>query len=84
MWKEPMTIDKKLTTYGWSWSACLLGPIWYLYQGMIAKGLFLLVIEILTIGLAIPIVAIYTGIKGISDLYERQLHVSSQISIKNP
>lgn len=65
---------------GWSWSACLLGPFWYLSHGMVGKGFVLLIIDLFTIGFAIPIVAIYSGFRGKPDEYERQLQHRSRIN----
>ena len=65
---------------GWSWAACCLGRIWYLTHGMVTKGLVLFAVDLLTMGFAIPIVAIYSGINGRSDMYERQLDGRSKFS----
>jgi hypothetical protein len=46
------------------------------------KGIALLSADVVTLGLAIPIVAVYSGVRGNSDLYERLLSRTSRISTK--
>ena len=71
----------KLKASGWNWLAFLFGPFWYLYNGLILKGLILLIISIITLGFGIPLVWIYSGINGNSSLYEQTLKKKSQIDL---
>lgn len=66
---------------GWNWLAFLLGPFWYLINGLIIKGVILLLISIITLGYAIPIVWIYCALRGNSDLYEKKLKSKSKIDL---
>jgi len=58
---------------GWNWASFILGPFWYLTNGLTSKGLILLIISIITLGFGIPIIWIYCGLRGNSDLYENNL-----------
>jgi hypothetical protein len=65
--------DDARPSEGWSLGALLFGPFWYLWHGVFAKGLGLLAIAVLTAGLAAPVVWIYCGWRGRSDVFEREL-----------
>ena len=71
----------RFDTGGWHWPAFFLGPVWYLYKGMVTKGVWLLLLGIATIGLAIPFLAFYCGAKGKSDWYNYRLRIKSRIDI---
>jgi hypothetical protein len=58
---------------GWSWAAFFLGPVWYLQHGLSVKGLVLLLLVLATVGLALPIVCVYAGLRARGDEYERWL-----------
>lgn len=66
---------------GWNWSSFILGPFWYLANGLIGKGLVLLIIAFITLGFGIPIIWLYCGFKGNSDLYEKKLKSKSRIDL---
>lgn len=66
---------------GWNWSSFFLGPFWYLSNGLIGKGLILLLISVISFGLGIPIIWIYCGLRGNSDLYEKSMKRKSMIDL---
>ena len=66
---------------GWNWLSFILGPFWYFINGLTGKGFILLIISIITLGFGIPIVWIYCGLRGNSDLYERNLKRKSNFDI---
>lgn len=41
---------------GWNWTAFFLGPFWYITHGLMSKGLFLILITIMTIGFGLPVI----------------------------
>lgn len=55
---------------GWNTHAALFGPFWYFYRGMAGKGLVLLLISLVTLGIGIIPVWIYCGCNGNKDLYK--------------
>jgi len=65
---------------GFNWSALFFGPFWYITHGLIAKGIFLILITIATIGFGLPVIWIYCGIRANSDYFENQLKRHSQFS----
>ncbi|MBC8383727.1 MAG: DUF2628 domain-containing protein [Candidatus Cloacimonetes bacterium] len=65
---------------GWSWSAFILGPFWYIAHGLILRGLFLILITIVTIGFGLPVIWVYCGIRANSDYFENQLKSHSKYS----
>ena len=76
-------MSKKNLSSGWSWNALLLGPFWYLLNGLTKKGLFLLAIALFSIGLAAPFIWIYCAVRAKTDLYERRLSDKSRYDIDN-
>jgi hypothetical protein len=66
---------------GWSWSALLLGPFWYLSHGLTKKGLFLLAIALLSVGLAAPFIWVYCAVRAKTDFYECHLSDRSRYDI---
>jgi hypothetical protein len=58
---------------GWNWLSFILGPFWYIINGLITKGIVLLIISLITFGLGIPIIWLYCGLRGNSDFYEKNL-----------
>jgi hypothetical protein len=66
---------------GWNWSSFLLGPFWYLFNGMVGKGVVLLVIALITFGFGAPFVWFYCGLRGNSDQYERLLKEKTKFNI---
>jgi hypothetical protein len=73
--------QKYYSQAGWSWSALLLGPFWYLSNGLTKKGLFLLAIALLSVGLAAPFIWIYCAVRAKTDLYERRLFDKTRFDI---
>jgi hypothetical protein len=68
-------------THGWLWISFLLGPFWYLSKGMVAKGIWLLVLCVFTLMAAAPFVWIYCGARGKGDWYDYRLKESSRINL---
>lgn len=59
---------------GWNWFGFLFGPLWYLYKGMITKGIIIFIIGMIA-GSIIPGIGavgvwVYCGLKGNEDLNE--------------
>jgi len=71
----------KYTSSGWNWLSFLFGPFWYLFNGLVGKGIILLIITVFTIGFGAPIIWIYCGLRGNSDLYEKKLKNKSRIDL---
>ena len=69
-------------TGGWIWSAFFFGPFWYLVKGMITKGIWLLVLCLLTCFLAAPFVWVYCGARGKGDWYDYRLKEKSKIDLE--
>ena len=61
------------STGGWHWGAFILGPIWYLINGLTTKGLWLIALCLFTFFLAVPFVMFYCGAKFKGDLYNHNL-----------
>jgi len=78
-----LNLNKKLQnkSEGWNWVSFILGPFWYIINGLVLKGLILLIISIGTFGFVIPIIWIYCGLRGNSDLYEKILKNKSSIDL---
>lgn len=68
---------------GWDWSAFILGPFWYVSKGMTSKGIWLLVLCIITFLCAAPFIWIYCGAKGKGDWYEYRLREKSKFNLDN-
>ncbi len=66
---------------GWDWFANLLGPFWYFSKGMAGKGLWLLLVCMVTLGLGAPFVWIYCGAKARSDYFEYQLRKKNRYDV---
>lgn len=49
----------------------LAGPFWYLFRGMVARGLLLLLFCLATLGIGVLPVWIYCGFFGNRDFYRR-------------
>ncbi|WP_350345072.1 hypothetical protein PRVXT_001527 [Proteinivorax tanatarense] len=58
---------------GWSWKAFLLSVFWYFYHGIIDKAIVMAAIIIFSFGLGIIPVAIYSGLNGNKDLYNKAM-----------
>lgn len=71
----------RISEGGWSWLALLIGPFWYLLNGLWKKGLFLLAIVIISVGLAAPFILIYCAVKAKTDLYEKKIIDQSKVDI---
>jgi hypothetical protein len=66
---------------GWSWSAFILGPVWYFSKGMAKKGLWLSVFCIITFLCAVPFVWLYCGARGKGDYSEHILQQKSRFNL---
>jgi O-antigen ligase len=73
--------NSTLPPRGWSWTALVIGPFWYLSHGLTKKGIVLLAIALLSVGLAAPFIWIYCAVRAQSDLYERRLFDKSRFDI---
>lgn len=62
---------KKIKIYksGWNRFAMLGGPFWYLYRGIVWKGILMIVICLATVGIGIPFIWVYCGYSGNRDYY---------------
>jgi hypothetical protein len=74
--------NENIPTNGWSWLALIIGPFWYFTHGLVGKGAILLLISILSVGLAAPFVWIYCALRAKTDLHEKTLYNKSRISIE--
>lgn len=54
---------------GWNTYAALGGPFWYIAMGMYGKGLVMLLIAAVTIGVGIIPIWLYCGFRGNRDFY---------------
>lgn len=54
----------------WNWAAALLGPFWYLWQGLWAHFCALAAVVLLSGGLLLPFVWLYCALKANEDLWE--------------
>lgn len=52
-----------------NWAALLFGALWYLAKGLWAKGLIIIVLCVITAGVAAPFAWIYAGVAGNYDYY---------------
>ncbi len=66
---------------GWNWHSFIFGPFWYLSNGLLVKGLILILISIVSLGFGIPLIWFYCGLRGNSDLYEKILKSKSRIDL---
>ncbi len=73
----------KNETGGWDWLSFILGHFWYLSKGMTAKGVWLLVLCVVTLFCAAPFVWIYCGARGKGDWYECRLKGKSGIDLND-
>jgi len=56
-------------TVSWNWAAFFFPWIWYLYRGMVAKGLIALLLSLATSGAAWLFISLYAGLYGNYDFY---------------
>jgi len=68
---------------GWNWVAFLFGPFWYLFKGMKAKGVWMIVLTVSSIFLLGPFIWIYCGTKGSRDLYVCELNKKSNVDLSS-
>lgn len=54
----------------WNWAALVLGPFWYVFQGLWVHGIVLASLAFLSGGLLAPLVWAYAGLKANEDLLE--------------
>ena len=48
---------------GWNWGAFFLGPIWFLLEGLWVYAIILTVLILLSGGILLPFVMLYSGLK---------------------
>ena len=58
---------------GWNWGAFFLGPIWYLLEGLWVYTFILAVLILLSGGILLPFVMLYSGLKANETLADKQL-----------
>ena len=66
---------------GWNWNALLLGPLWYISNGLAKKGYTLLAISIFSLGFAVPFIWVYSAIRANTDFVEQSLQNKSRYDI---
>ncbi|MGH2454187.1 MAG: DUF2628 domain-containing protein [bacterium] len=54
----------------WNWPALVLGPFWYVFQGLWVHSIVLASLAFLSGGLLAPLVWLYAGLKADEDLLE--------------
>lgn len=54
----------------WNWAALILGPLWYLIQGLWVHAVILVSLVFLSAGLLAPLVWLYAALKADEDLLE--------------
>lgn len=62
-------------------ASIFLGSFWYMSKGMMSKGIILLLICFFTFFAGVPVILIYTGVKGKSDYYEKQLCIKGHYEL---
>jgi len=77
---ESVSMSKYRTSW-WHWPSFIFGPFWYLSKGMTTKGMWLLVLCIVTLCCAVPFVYIYCGARGKGDWYNYRLKGKSKIDL---
>jgi len=60
----------------WNWAAFLFGGVWYLAKGIWVKGVGICLLSLLTHGLALPLLWLYSGVFGNWDHYLLKRHGS--------
>lgn len=53
----------------WNWAAFLFSGVWYLAKGLWVKALALVILAVVTGGVAVPLVWIYAAVAGNYDYY---------------
>jgi len=69
----------RINNKGWHWPAFLFGSIWYLFNGLMKKGVILLIITIFSGFIALPFIHIYCGVKAKQDLYIQEKKEKSKV-----
>lgn len=54
----------------WNWTALILGPVWYLIQGLWVHAVILITLAFVSGGLLAPLVWLYAALKADEDLLE--------------
>ena len=58
---------------GWNWGAFFLGPIWFLLEGLWVYAIILTVLILLSGGILLPFVMLYSGLKANETLADNRL-----------
>ena len=58
---------------GWDWWAFFLGPIWFFAEGIWTHAIVLLLIAVLSGGVLLPFVMVYSAAKGREVLEDRRI-----------
>ncbi len=58
---------------GWNWGAFFLGPIWYLFEGLWVYTVILTCLLMLSGGILLPFVMVYSGLKANETLEDARL-----------
>jgi len=58
---------------GWDWWAFFLGPIWFLAEGIWTHALILILLAVLSGGVLLPFVMVYSAAKGREVLEDRRI-----------
>lgn len=57
----------------WDWWAFFLGPIWFLFEGIWTHALILVLLAVLSGGVLLPFVMVYSAAKGREVLEDRRI-----------
>lgn len=58
---------------GWDWWAFFLGPIWFFAEGIWTHAIILLLLAVLSGGVLLPFVMVYSAVKGREVLEDRRI-----------
>ena len=58
---------------GWNWGAFFLGPIWFLLEGLWVYAIILTVLILLSGGILLPFVMLYSALKANETLADKRL-----------
>ena len=58
---------------GWNWGAFFLGPMWYLFEGLWVYTVILTCLLMLSGGILLPFVMVYSGLKANETLEDARL-----------
>ena len=58
---------------GWNWGAFFLGPVWFLLEGLWVYAIILTVLILLSGGILLPFVMLYSALKANETLADKRL-----------